>query len=54
MLGGHAALGVTELLDGTIGPEDCHSPIWRLRFVFLDPFMTRLMNRVIGFRNPIA
>ena len=53
-MGGKAAEGVTELLDGTIGPEDCHSPIWRMRFLFLNPFMTRIVNRVIGFRNPIA
>ena len=54
VLGSKAAEGVTDLLDGTIGPEDCHSPIWKLRFVFLNPGMTRLFNRVIGFRNPIA
>lgn len=54
VLGGKAAEGVTELLDGTIGPEDCHSPIWRFRFLFLNPGVTRLVNRLIGFRNPIA
>lgn len=45
---------MTELLDGEIGPEDCHSPIWKLRFLFLNPLMIRLANRVLGFRNPIA
>lgn len=54
LLGSRAAEGVSELLDGTIGPEDCHSPIWKLRFLFLNPTMIRVMNRVIGFRNPIA
>ena len=53
-LGGHAAQALTELLDGEIGPEDCHSPIWKLRFVFLNPLMIRLANRVLGFQNPIA
>lgn len=53
-LGMHAATAVTELLDETIGPEDCHSPIWPLRFVFLDPWMIRLTNRLIGLRIPIA
>ena len=43
-----------ELLDGTIGPEDCHSPIWKLRFLFLNPIMIRLSNRLLGFRNAIA
>jgi len=43
-----------ELLDGTIGPEDCHSPVWKLRFLFLNPIMIRLSNRLLGFRNAIA
>ncbi|NNL67674.1 MAG: creatininase family protein [Myxococcales bacterium] len=54
VLGAKAAEGVSELLDGTIGPEACHSPIWKLRFLFLNPGVTRVVNRLIGFRNPIA
>jgi len=54
VLGGRAAEAVTELLDGTIGPEDCHSPIWKLRFLFLNRAMIRLSNRILGFDNPIA
>lgn len=53
-LGERAGQAATELLDGTIGPEDCHSPIWNLRFVFLNPLMIRLSNRLLGFRNAIA
>jgi len=53
-LGEHAAVAVTELLDETIGPDDCHSPIWPLRFVFLNPWMIRLTNRMIGLRIPIV
>ena len=53
-LGGHAAEACTQLLDGEIGPEDCHSPIWGLRFVFLNPWMIRLTNWMIGMRMPIA
>jgi creatinine amidohydrolase len=53
-LGKHAAVACTELLDGHIGPEDCHSPIWKYRFLFLNPLMIRLSNRALGFRNPIA
>ena len=54
VLGEKAASGVTELLDGTIGPEDCHSPIWGLRFIFLNPLMIRLSNWLIGMKIPIA
>jgi len=54
LLGGKAAEAVSQLLDGEIGPEDCHSPIWKLRFLFLNPLAIRLSNRLLGFRNPIA
>jgi len=53
-LGQRAAEVCAELLDGRIGPEDCHSPVWKLRFLFLNPVMIRLTNRLLGFRNPIA
>lgn len=55
LLGEKAGQAVGELLDGTIGPEDCHSPAWKLRFLFLNPLMIRLSNWAIGLRpNPIA
>ena len=53
-LGEHAGVACTEILDGTIGPEDCHSPLWKLRFLLLDPLMIRLSHRLLGFRNGIA
>jgi creatinine amidohydrolase/Fe(II)-dependent formamide hydrolase-like protein len=53
-LAGHGAEACAELLDGRLAPEDCHSPVWRLRFLFLNPLLTRLSNRLLGFRNPIA
>jgi len=53
-LGQKAADACAELLDGRIGPEDCHSPVWKLRFLFLNPVMIRLSNWLLGFRNPIA
>jgi creatinine amidohydrolase len=53
-LGEHAASACADLLDGTIAPRDCHSPIWKLRFLFLNPAAIRLSNWALGFRNPIA
>jgi creatinine amidohydrolase len=53
-LAGHAAQACAELLDGEIGPEDCHSPVWKLRFLFLNPLAIALSNRLLGFRNPLA
>jgi creatinine amidohydrolase len=53
-LAGHAAQACAELLDGEIGPDDCHSPVWKLRFLFLNPLSIALSNRLLGFRNPLA
>jgi creatinine amidohydrolase len=53
-LGRRAAEACAELLDGRIGPEDCHSPLWRWRFLFLNPLMIRLGNRLVGLRNPLV
>ncbi|MEN8181376.1 MAG: creatininase family protein [Myxococcota bacterium] len=53
-LGRYAGEACGELLEGRLDPEDCHSPAWKLRFVFLNPLMIRLSNRLLGFRNPIA
>jgi creatinine amidohydrolase len=52
-LGKRTAEACSELLDGTLDPRDCHSPIWPLRFVFLNPVAIRVSNRLLGFRNPI-
>lgn len=55
LLGEKAGQAVGELLAGEIGPDDCHSPLWGLRFLFLNPAMIRLSNWAIGLRpNPIA
>jgi creatinine amidohydrolase len=49
-----AAGACAELLDGEIGPEEWHSPLWKLRFLFLNPLMIRITDRLLGFRNAIA
>ena len=46
-LAGHAAIAVAEILDGTLPPAQWHSPVWRLRFLFLNPWMVRLFNRLL-------
>lgn len=47
---------MTELPSSSteIGPEDCHSPVWPLRLLFLNPLAIRSSDRLLGFRNPIA
>jgi creatinine amidohydrolase/Fe(II)-dependent formamide hydrolase-like protein len=32
LLGSRTAEAVAEILDGTLSPEDCHSPLWPWRF----------------------
>jgi creatinine amidohydrolase len=53
-LGQKAAVAVTEILDGTLSPSRCHSPLWRWRFFLQNPAMIWLSDRLLGFRNPIA
>ena len=53
-LGERAAEACSEILDGTIGPDDCHSPVWKIRFLFLNPLMIRLSHLALGFRNGVA
>lgn len=47
-LASHSAAAVTEILDGTLPPTECHSPLWPRRFMFVNPWMVRLFNRFLG------
>lgn len=51
--GPHLPLGA-DAFEGELGPEEWHSPLWKLRLLFLNPLLIRLTNRLIGFRNAIA
>jgi hypothetical protein len=31
-----------------------HSPLWRWRFLFLNPVAIRVVNRLLAYRNGIA
>jgi len=53
-LAAHAATALSEVLDGTLRPEDCHSPLWRLRFLFVHPLMVRLFDRLLGIPDGIT
>jgi creatinine amidohydrolase len=53
-LGGKTAEAVTEILDGALSPNRCHSPLWPFRFFLQNPWMIRLSDRLLGFPNPIA
>jgi creatinine amidohydrolase len=53
-LAGHAATAVSEFLDGTLPPEEWHSPLWGKRFVFVNPWMVRLFNRLLRIPEGVA
>jgi creatinine amidohydrolase/Fe(II)-dependent formamide hydrolase-like protein len=54
LLGAKAAEAAAEILDGTLSPLDCHSPLWPWRFFLLNPAMIFLANRLLQFRSPIG
>lgn len=53
VLSGHSAEALGKLWAGEISPEDCHSPVWKLRWVFLIPAISKIFERAVGYRNPI-
>lgn len=50
----HAAGAVTEILDGTLPPEQWHSPLWARRFIFVNPWMVRFFNRLLQVPEGVA
>jgi creatinine amidohydrolase len=49
-----AANACAELLDGKTGPDEWHSPLWKHRFLLLNPLVIRITNRLLGFRSAIG
>jgi len=46
-LAGHAATAIGEILDGTLPRSEWHSPLWKLRHLFIHPLMVRLFDRLL-------
>jgi creatinine amidohydrolase len=53
-LGREAAKAVVEILEGRLPREQWHSPLWSKRFLFVNPWMVRFFDRVLGIREGIA
>lgn len=53
-LGEKGAQAVSEILDGTLPPSEWHSPLWKQRFWFINPFMVRFFNRLLGVSKGVA
>jgi len=54
LLAGRTAEAVAEILDGTLPPEQWHSPLWRLRHLFVHPWAVRLFNRLLQVPPPVG
>lgn len=53
-LASRTAEALIELLDGRLDPADCHSPLWRYRWLLLHPLAIRLANRWLGLDDAPA
>jgi len=53
-LASEAAAAICEILDGTLPPDQWHSPLWPQRFLFVNPWMVRLFNRLLRIPDGVA
>jgi creatinine amidohydrolase len=47
-LAGHTAEAVVELWEGRLPPAQWHSPLWKLRPIFVNPAAVRLFDALLG------
>jgi creatinine amidohydrolase/Fe(II)-dependent formamide hydrolase-like protein len=50
----HAAAATVEIFEGKLPPDRWHSPLWPKRFLFLNPWMVRISNRMLGVGDGVA
>jgi creatinine amidohydrolase/Fe(II)-dependent formamide hydrolase-like protein len=50
----HTAVAVAEILDGRLPPEQWHSPLWKLRHVFVNPLAVRFFNALLGVPRSVG
>lgn len=53
VLARHAADALQEVLHGTLRPEECHSPIWPLRWLFTSETLGRLFERAVKYQQRV-
>ena len=54
LLASRTAGAIAEILDGTLPPERWHSPLWRLRHIFVNPIAVRIANRFLGVPRTVG
>jgi creatinine amidohydrolase len=53
ILAAQSADTLSDLWTGQLDPRDCHSPVWPLKYVFLNQTVSRVFERAVRYRNPI-
>jgi creatinine amidohydrolase len=53
-LSGHAAELVAQLLDGELQEAEWHSPVWKLRHLFVNPAAVRLADAWLGVPRTVS
>ena len=53
-LAGHGASLVTQLLDGELQEAEWHSPVWKLRHLFVNPAAVRLADAWLGVPRTVS
>jgi creatinine amidohydrolase len=46
----HTAEAIAEVWDGKLPPSQWHSPLWKLRHLFVNPLAVRVFDRLLGVR----
>lgn len=44
---------LSDLWTGKLSPDDCHSPVWPVKWIFLTPAISKVFERAVKYRNPI-
>ena len=54
LLAARTAEAIAEILDGTLPPEQWHSPLWKWRLLFVHPWAVRFFNRLMGVPRTVG
>lgn len=53
VLADHSSKALAELLRGELRPEDCHSPLYKLDWLFSSEWISRVVERAAGYRQRV-
>lgn len=53
ILAEHAVEALSDVWTGRIGPEDCHSPVWPLRWIFTSRLVTNVFEAAMRYKNRV-